>query len=292
MKQNKKVIIGLGEVLWDVFPDKKILGGAPANFAYQASQLGNSGYIVSSVGDDELGNEVLSILEERKFNHLVEKVPYPTGTVQVTLDKGIPQYEICENVAWDNVPFTPQMKELAQKADAVCVGTLAQRSQVSRNTIKQFLDATPSTCLKIFDINLRQHFYTKEVIIETLLLCDILKINDEELEIIRQIFNLTDKSEEEACCWLKEEFKLQALILTKGGEGSSIFGRQSTSIQKTPKVEVVDTVGAGDAFTASFISACLAGQSITEAHKLAIEVSAYVCTQAGGMPLLPDSYIK
>lgn len=292
MKQSKKTIIGLGEVLWDVFPDKKILGGAPANFAYQASQLGNEGYIVSAVGDDDLGKEVLTVLDDRKFNHLVERVAYPTGTVQVTLDKGIPQYEICENVAWDNIPFTPQMKELAQRADAVCVGTLAQRSEVSKNSIRQFLDATPSICLKVFDINLRQHFYSKELILDTLKICDILKINDEELEVIYEMLDLSGKSEEEACSWLRTEYRLQALILTKGSKGSYIIGQDSISSLPTPKVEVVDTVGAGDAFTASFISAYLAGKSICEAHKLAIEVSAYVCTQAGGMPLLPSVYLK
>ena len=188
---NKRYVVGLGEVLWDVLPEGKKLGGAPANFAYHAGQfLGTDNTIaISALGEDKLADETIEALKEHGQNYLLPRVNYPTGTVQVTLSgDGIPAYEIKENVAWDNIPYTPEIATIARNCRAVCFGSLAQRSVTSWATIRQFLDDTPADCLKIFDINLRQQFYTKDVIEESLKRCDILKINDEELVVINRMY--------------------------------------------------------------------------------------------------------
>lgn len=288
-----KIIVGLGEILWDVFPNKKILGGAPANFAYHISQFGYDGYAVSAVGDDPLGREIISALNDKKLNYLIEKTAYPTGIVNITVDsRGVPEYEICEGVAWDNMPFTAKMKELANRASVTSFGSLAQRNSVSRESIRTFLAAMPADSLKIFDINLRQHFYDKSLIHESLELANVLKINDEEIIVVSKLFGLEDKTEEDVCRWLLNTYKLNILILTKGTEGSYAFTSTETSFQPTLKVDVADTVGAGDSFTAAFVASYLNGDSITDAHRLAVEVSAYVCTQYGAMPKLPDTYLR
>jgi fructokinase len=290
---NQFIIVGIGELLWDCLPGGKVLGGAPANFAYHAAQFGFKTYAVSAVGKDSLGKEILDVLAEKRLNHLVESVDYPTGTVQVTLDdQGVPEYEICENVAWDNIPFTTQTEELARNCKAVCFGSLAQRNTVSRETILNFLELVPDDSLKIFDVNLRQHFYSKEIIHRSLVTCNVLKINDEEVKEVAQLFDyhkLDAQSpeifEQDFCKKLLKEYDLKIVIETKGAVGSSVFTANETSYIDTPKVQVVDTVGAGDAFTGAFTAALLQGKTIREAHRLAVDVSAYVCTQPGAMPL-------
>ncbi len=283
------MVVGIGEVLWDVLPDGKKLGGAPANFAYHASQFGFRSCVVSAVGDDELGNEILDRFDRKNLSYSIAKLHYPTGTVQVGLNEsGIPCYEIKENVAWDNIPFTSGMEQLAQKTRAVCFGSLAQRSSVSRETINRFLDAMPQEeSYKVFDINLRQHFYDKEILCHSMKKCNILKINDEELDILGRMFRYPDAGLIDRGRMLLSEYKLKILILTCGVHGSYVFTPGSLSFKDTPKVDVVDTVGAGDSFTAAFVSAILKGRDVPEAHKLAVEVSAYVCTQSGAMPKLP-----
>jgi len=289
----ENIIAGIGEILWDVFPHGKVLGGAPANFAYHVSQFGFDGYAVSAIGNDKLGNEIIENLSNKKLKYLIESTPYATGTVQVTVDgKGIPQYEICENVAWDNIPFTAELEALARKTETVCFGSLAQRNSVSRATINRFLDCVPETALKIFDINLRQHFYTLELIEHALTRCNILKINDDEVLIVGQLFGWESKSELEICNQLLHSCDLEIVVLTKGTEGSYVVTQNETSFKPTPLVEVADTVGAGDSFTAAFVSSLLRGQSISEAHQLAVDVSAYVCTQHGAMPLLPETLLS
>ena len=181
----------MGEALWDVLPEGKKIGGAPANFAYHVSQFGFDSRVVSAVGNDELGDEILEVFREKQLKHQLERVNYPTGTVQVTLDgEGVPCYDIKEGVAWDNIPFTDDLKRLALNTRAVCFGSLAQRNEVSRATINRFLDTMPDMDgqLKIFDINLRQSFYTREVLRESFLKCNVLKINDEELVTISRMF--------------------------------------------------------------------------------------------------------
>ena len=286
---EKKYVVGLGEALWDVLPEGKKLGGAPANFAFHAGQFGLDSIAVSALGDDKLGEETVAQLEEKHLNYCMPRVPYPTGTVQVTLDdEGIPTYDIKENVAWDNIPFNDDIKAVAEQTQAVCWGSLAQRNVVSRESIYKFLDATPEGCMKIFDINLRQQFYTKEVICESMKRCNVLKINDEELVLIGRMFGYPGLDIENKCWLILGKYNLDMLVLTCGTNGSYVFTPGEMSFQPTPKVEVADTVGAGDSFTGTFCASILAGKSVAEAHKLAVQVSAYVCTQNGAMPVLPE----
>lgn len=287
---NTKYVVGLGEALWDVLPEGKKLGGAPANFAFHAGQFGLNSIAVSALGEDKLADETIEQLEEKKLQYCMPRVPYPTGTVQVTLDdEGIPTYDIKENVAWDNIPFNDEVKAIAENTRAVCWGSLAQRNVVSRESIYKFLDSTPKDCMKIFDINLRQNFYTKEVLRESFRKCNVLKINDEELIIISRMFGYPGIDLQDKCWILLAKYNLKMLILTCGTNGSYVFTPGTVSFQETPKVPVADTVGAGDSFTAAFCSSVLKGKSIPEAHRLAVEVSAYVCTQSGAMPVLPEA---
>ncbi len=288
--EDKRFVVGLGEVLWDVLPEGKKLGGAPANFAYHAGQfLGQDNTMaISALGEDALGDETIVALREHGLNDLMPRVPYPTGTVQVTLaEGGIPTYDIRENVAWDNIPFDHDIQHIARNCRAVCFGSLAQRNVVSRETIQRFLDATPADCLKIFDINLRQQFYTKEIIQESIRRCNVLKINDEELVLIGRMFGYPGLDIENKCWLILGKYNLDMLVLTCGTNGSYVFTPGQVSFQETPKVRVADTVGAGDSFTGSFVAAILNGKPVAEAHKLAVEVSAFVCTQNGAMPTLP-----
>ncbi len=285
------IVVGMGEALWDVLPEGKKIGGAPANFAYHVSQFGLNSRVVSAVGDDKLGMEILDNFREKKLNAMVEIVPYPTGTVQVELDdEGVPCYDIKEGVAWDNIPYTPALEDLAKHTKAVCFGSLAQRSVVSRETINRFLDAmSTENTLKIFDINLRQGFYTKEILCNSFRKCNVLKINDEELVTVSRMFGYPGIDLQDKCWILLAKYNLKMLILTCGVNGSYVFTPGDVSFVETPKVEVADTVGAGDSFTAAFVASILSDLSIGEAHKLAVETSAYVCTQNGAMPVLPES---
>ena len=295
----KKYVIGIGEALFDCLPEGRKLGGAPANFAYHVSQFGLNGCAVSAIGDDELGREIIDKFNAVQLKHILPVVEQPTGTVKVTLDdKGVPQYEICLGVAWDNIPLTNEMLEIAHQAQAVCFGSLAQRSERSRETIQAFLDAMPADALRVFDINLRQSWYTAEVIAESLSRANILKINDEELDVVATMLlgepTLPDKLIAEdaertrrVCRELIVRYNLDMLILTCGAIGSYVFTESQESYVATPKVQVADTVGAGDSFTATFVAQLLLGKSIREAHQKAVQVSAFVCTQNGAMPVLP-----
>ena len=288
------VIVGMGEALWDCLPEGKKIGGAPANFAYHVSQFGFDSRVVSAVGADADGDEILDVFARKGLRTQIERVPYPTGTVQVTLDAvGVPCYDIREGVAWDNIPFTDALRDLALRTRAVCFGSLAQRSAVSRATINRFLDTIPDVegHLKIFDINLRQGFYTKEILCESMRRCNILKINDEELVTVSRIFGYPGIDLQDKCWILLGKYNLKMLILTCGINGSYVFTPGNVSFQPTPKVEVADTVGAGDSFTAAFIANILKGRSVADAHKKAVETSAFVCTQKGAMPTLPAEII-
>ena len=293
MNTDKKYVVGLGEVLWDVLPEGKKLGGAPANFAYHAGQFGLDTMAVRALGEDKLADETIQQIADKHLPYALPRVPYPTGTVQVELDnEGIPTYNIKENVAWDNIPFTEDIRSIAENCRAVCWGSLAQRNIVSRTSIYKFLEATPDDCLKIFDINLRQNFYTKEVIQESVKRCNILKINDEELVLIGRLFGYPGLDIENKCWLILGKYDLDMLVLTCGVNGSYVFSAGNMSYQETPKVTVADTVGAGDSFTGTFCAAILKGKSVEEAHKLAVEVSAYVCTQNGAMPQVPSEFTE
>ena len=287
----KRYIVGLGEALWDVLPEGKKLGGAPANFAYHAGQFGLDTIAISALGEDALAEETVEALKEHNLNYLMPRVPYPTGTVQVTLaEGGIPTYEIKEGVAWDNIPYTNEMADIAKSARAVCFGSLAQRNSVSRENIRKFLADTPADCLKICDINLRQQFYSKEVLEDSFKLCNILKINDEELVVVSRMFGYDGLDMRQTCEKMVGDYGLKMLVLTCGTNGSYVFTDDGlTSFQDTPKVEVADTVGAGDSFTGSFCACIINGKPVQEAHKTAVAVSAFVCTQNGAMPVVPET---
>ena len=288
-------IVGLGETLFDCLPDGKKLGGAPANFAYHVSQFGLNGMALSAIGNDEDGKQIIRELNAHGLKHHLEVVDQPTGTVQVTLSgDGIPQYDICLGVAYDNLPWTPEIERIAHNTRAVCFGTLAQRTVTTRSTIYRFLDAMPPLgTFKLFDINLRQNWYSKEVIEESLSRCNVLKINDEEFGLVTRLAGLKLEGVETAARALMKRYAISTLVLTCGEEGSYVFADDGTANhEKTPRVCVADTVGAGDSFTAAFVSGMLGGMDIAAAHKLAVDVSAFVCTQHGAMPELPAELVE
>lgn len=288
-----KIVVGMGEALWDVLPEGKKIGGAPANFAYHVSQFGLPSCVVSAIGDDALGKEIIENFTSKGLDQLIAEVPYPTGTVQVEIDQtGIPLYDIKENVAWDNIPYTEHLDALAKRTKAVCFGSLAQRNVVSRETINHFLDTMPKDddSLIVFDVNLRQGFYNKEILCKSMQNCNILKINDEELITVSRMFGYPGIDLQDKCWILLGKYNLKMLILTCGINGSYVFTPGNVSFQPTPKVEVADTIGAGDSFTAAFIASILKRKSVTEAHSIAVKTSAYVCTQKGAMPILPPEY--
>lgn len=292
--RNDGIVVGIGEALWDILPDGKKIGGAPANFAYHVAQCGLNSTVISAIGDDKLGKEIMENFEDKKLNYMLEVTEYPTGTVQVTLDNnGVPMYEIKEGVAWDNIPPAPGILELAAKTKAVSFGSLAQRSPVSRATIQQFIDAIPKDDdrLIVFDVNLRQSFYTRDVLVESMERANVMKINDEELVLVSRMFGYPGIDLKDKCWLLLGKYSLKALVLTCGINGSYVFTPGHVSFMPTPTVKVEDTVGAGDAFSGAFIGSILNGCSITEAHHNAVAISAYVCTQPGAMPVIPPDLI-
>lgn len=286
-------IVGIGEALWDVFlkENTKRIGGAPANFAYHASQFGFESYAVSAIGDDELGNGILHNFDEKGLNYLIEKVDKETGSVLVRLDSNNETtYEIKENVAWDFIPYTDQLAQLAQRTKVVCFGSLAQRNAVSRDTINRFIEAIPTANepLIVYDINLRQNFYSKEILQSSFEKSNILKLNDSELDIISKMFEIPFVNPIDRCRILLSKFNFDIVILTCGDQGSRVITKDSYYVEFSPKVEVKSTVGAGDSFTASFVASLLKGKSVAEAQHTATQVSAYVCTEVGAMPKLSE----
>jgi fructokinase len=284
--EMRPIVVGIGELLWDVFPTEKKAGGAPVNFVYHACQLGAEGYAISAVGNDALGTEIMQELNKNHIRHLIESIEYPTGNVMVKLDNGNPTYTIIEGVAWDYIPLTQESIDVVKKADAVCFGTLAQRSSVSRETISTLLSYIPKEALCFFDINIRQHYYSKELIEACLEKANVFKINDEELRLLIPMFNLKG-SIDNICQWFIDKYDLRYLVLTAGEEYSTIYGKQEISTIRTPKVIVADTVGAGDSFSGAFVYSVLTGKSLKEAHRKAVDIAAFVCTQNGAWPLYP-----
>ncbi|MCC8172603.1 MAG: carbohydrate kinase [Parabacteroides sp.] len=287
MEKKKPVVAGIGELLWDVLPTGKRAGGAPINFVYHATQLGAEGYAVSAVGNDVPGTEIIQELDKNGIKHLLGTVEYPTGSVMVELKEGIPTYTIIEGVAWDHIPLTQEAIDLVQQADAVCFGTLALRSPESRATITTLLGHTRREALRFFDINIRQQYYSKELIESLLAQANVFKINDEELELLIPMFGL--RGDTDACCrQLIDRYGLKYLILTAGADFSTIYTVGEQSTLPTPQVEVADTVGAGDSFSGAFVYSVLTGKSLREAHRVAVDTAAFVCTREGAWPPYPN----
>lgn len=285
-----KKILGIGELVWDVFPSGKQLGGAPVNFAYFAKELGAEAYPVAALGSDELGDEAMEVVRPSGLKlDFIQRNSLPTSRVLVTTDEeGVPQYEIVENVAWDAMECTPEILDLASQADVICWGSLAQRSRKSRESILAMVDAAPENCLRVFDINLRQKFYSKEVIEESLKRADILKLNEDELPVVSEIFAV-EGSEADQIAHIIKRFSLRSIIYTQGAVCSEVYDASGlVSRMDTPKVKVADTVGAGDSFTATYVTSILLGKTPAQAHELAVKVAAYVCTQNGAINPLPE----
>lgn len=284
-------IVGIGDILWDCLPDGRKIGGAPANFAYYMNQFDYDSLVVSAIGNDELGVEIKEILDMADLKYILEVPGYPTGTVEIEVNEnGIPSYDIKENVAYDFIPFTSELEEVARRCNVACFGSMTQRNPVSRSTIRRFLETMPQTedTYKVFDINLRQNFYDMEIISESLRLCNVFKINDEELAVVKEMFDYDEGSDREVCKKIISDWNLKYLILTCGTNGSYIFTENESSFMETPVVNVADTVGAGDSFISAFMASILKSKDIRSAHELAVKVSAYVCTQYGAMLDLPQ----
>lgn len=274
---NKPIVVGIGEFLWDMLPEGKRAGGAPVNFAYHASQNGAEGWAISAVGRDPLGKELVKQAQEHGIKGCIEEVDWPTGTVGVTLNNGEPSYSINENVAWDHIPVTEEMCELVSKAMAISYGSLSFRGTKTAETTRHLLAMTKPEAYKIYDANLRQHYYSKELIDSILKLSNILKLNDGELKVLNDLFGLGEETGSQ-CLKLVKKYELQFLVLTCGEKFSSIYSQEGLiSYLETPRVKAVDTVGAGDAFSGALIAALLRGKTISEAHKAAVETAAHVC---------------
>ena len=285
---HKPVVAGIGELLWDVLPTGKQIGGAPSNFAFHAMQAGCESILISAVGNDKPGDELLTELGNLKLNcEYVQRNEFPTGTVTVNLnEKGHPQYVIHENVAWDNILMNSKIESKLKNLDAVCFGSLGQRSPVSAATIQMLLAGLKPDCLKVFDINLRQHFYSHEIIVKSLQFADALKINDEELIVLSDLFDFKGDVKNQLS-QIISHFNLEYVVYTMGEKGSIIMSKRDYSFIESPKVIVADTVGAGDSFTAILVSGMLKGVPLTEVHEMATKAAAFVCTQKGATPVIP-----
>jgi fructokinase len=280
-------IVGLGELLWDMLPAGKQLGGAPANFAYISTLLGNDGIVASRIGADLLGDEALRRLEALHVNtSFIEKdSTHPTGTVQVTVDHaGQPKFGIAEGVAWDFLEWSSAWQELARQANAVCFGSLAQRNAATRATIRQFLKTVPVGVVIVFDVNLRQNFFSREILEDSMQLADVVKLNHEELPRIAQLFGIHHRDEIGSADTLMERHDLKLICITRGCNGSLLITPQGLNEHKGYRIQVADTVGAGDAFTAGLVTEFMRGSSIKEMNETANRVGAWVASQVGAMP--------
>ena len=285
---KKPIVAGIGELLWDMLPSGKQLGGAPCNFAFHAQQAGCESIVISAVGMDNLGKELVDTMTQLGLApDFVQVNVFPTSTVTIMLDEhGHPDYTIHEEVAWDHILMTEQILNVSGNLDAVCFGSLAQREEVSANTIALLLLSLNPDCLKVFDINLRQNYYSKETILRSLSLSDVLKLNDDELPVVAGFTEISGDISGQLH-QLIDLFDLKYIVYTMGSKGSIIVSRDDYSYIEAPKVEVADTVGAGDAFTAVFIAGILNGFPLASIHRKATEIAALVCTKKGATPKLP-----
>jgi fructokinase len=287
---NKPKVAGIGEFLWDMLPSGKQMGGAPCNFAFHAMQAGCESYVISATGSDDPGAELTETLKQLGLpDKYIQQNRFPTGTVSITLDHdGHPDYVIHEEVAWDHIQWNAHILELAGELDAVCFGSLAQRNPESEKTILSLISAAKPGCLKVFDINLRQHYFTKSIVIQSIILSDVLKLNDDELPVVAGYAGLTGNVREQLE-QLLNQFKMKYIVYTMGSKGSIIVSPDEYSFIGAPRVVVADTVGAGDAFTAVFAAGILRGIPLPEVHRKASEIAALVCTRKGATPTLSEN---
>jgi len=288
-------VVGLGELLWDVFPKGKELGGAPANFAYMTSLLGDHGIVASRVGSDALGRTAGRRLERigLRSRYLQIDTKHPTGTVKVQVDPaGQPTFEIAESVAWDFFEWTSEWQRLASTTDAVCFGSLAQRSAESRTTIRAFLKEVRRGTTRVFDVNLRQTFYSADTLAESMKLSDIVKLNQEELQAAVKLLGHTFQNDERAARWLRDSYNLQLVCVTRGGKGSLLVSGSETSEHPGCRVVVADTVGSGDAFTAAMVYHYLRRASLATLNEAANRMGAWVASQTGATPPRDDYYLQ
>ncbi|HUT30479.1 MAG TPA: carbohydrate kinase [Sedimentisphaerales bacterium] len=293
-EQGKYVCVGLGEILWDMLPAGKQLGGAPANFAYHAQALGAQGVVVSCIGNDALGREIITRLDELHLDrsYLAVDKAHPTGTVTVELDEnGKPDYTIHENVAWDFIPSDPRLADLAARTDAVCFGSLCQRSRVSHLAVRAFLKATRPQCIRVFDINLRQSYFNKGIVQTMLELSNVLKLNDEELPVVAEMLGLTGNLSD-VLLQLTQKYALRMIALTRGANGSCLYTPKQMCSHRGFATQIADTVGAGDSFAAAVALGLLYGRTLDEINEFANRLASFVCSQSGATPRLPDTLAK
>jgi fructokinase len=292
---RKFTTIGLGELLWDIFPDSRQLGGAPANFAYMTSLLGDEGIVASRVGSDELGLEARYRLEQLGVNTSCIQVDstYRTGIVQVEVDaKGQPDFQIATPVAWDFFEWTPAWQALAQKADAICFGSLAQRSPQSRQTIHSFMKTIRPETTRIFDVNLRQSFYTAEILADSAKQADIIKLNHDELPTVVQLLGFPFHDEESAAQWLLHTFRVKLVCVTRGGEGALLVSEHGKHEHPGIRVQVADTVGSGDAFTAALVYHFVRRGSLASLNEAANRMGSWVASQMGATPSRDEAWLQ
>lgn len=288
MTPLRRVVVGIGELLWDLLPSGARLGGAPANFAYIASLLGASSAIASRVGGDDLGKEALRILQTQGLDvrNIQIDPQYPTGSVKVSLSpSGTPTYSIVENVAWDHLRWSTDLAQLAATTNAVCFGTLAQRCAVTRNTIHKFLDLTPADCLRILDVNCRSPFCSREVLAVSLPIANVLKLSSEELPLVLEAASMSAMPETDAAVALQQKFGFRAVCITRGAQGSVVAVDGVTGVHPGIKVDVADTVGAGDAFVAAIALSLLNGLTPGATSEAANRIAAWVSSRHGAMPV-------
>jgi fructokinase len=296
MADETYIVVGLGELLWDLFPEGKQLGGAPANFAYMTNLLGDTGVVASRVGEDALGREAIHRLDHLGLQTawVQRDAAHPTGTVKVEVDpRGQPSFEIKQGVAWDHFAWTAEWKGLALKADAVCFGTLAQRCATSRDTIRAFLAAVRPTATRVFDVNLRQQFYSAQTVAESAKLADIIKVNHEELPVVAKMLELPFIYDDlRAAQWLREKFGTKLVCMTRGMHGSLLVGEGEVSDHLGYRVHVADTVGAGDAYTAALVHHYLRGASVATMNEAANRMGSWVASQTGATPPRDEFHLE
>ncbi len=285
-------VVGIGEILWDLLPTGKQLGGAPANFAYVSKQLGDNGIAASRIGNDEPGNELSKELANKKIaaDYIQIDAKNQTGIVRVSFENGQPNYELVENAAWDNLELSESWRELANRTDAVCFGSLAQRNKVSRATIRDFVSLTKQNAWRIFDVNLRQNYFSADILSQSFRLANVAKLNHEELPIVAQTFEISGVNDIEIAQNLRERFVLKLICVTRGARGSMLITEDETSEFAGLKIEVKDTIGAGDAFTAGMTHGILRGWELDKINEFANKVGAFVASKTGAMSDFPKVF--